>query len=91
MVETRLAHSANRSGTNNVELSPVGDYRRGDCLAKQLSYCTVILYYEKPPRPKFNTLLAHTYIPVLSTCTYMHNLMHIHTYRHACTYLNVHA
>ncbi|KAM7402622.1 hypothetical protein PAMP_017845 [Pampus punctatissimus] len=28
LVETRLAHSANRSGTNNVELSPVGDYRR---------------------------------------------------------------
>uniref|UniRef100_A0A8D0AFX2 receptor protein-tyrosine kinase n=1 Tax=Sander lucioperca TaxID=283035 RepID=A0A8D0AFX2_SANLU len=33
MVETRLAHSANLSGTNNVELSPIGDYRRGDPLA----------------------------------------------------------
>lgn len=32
MVESRLAHSASRSGANNVELSPVGDYRRGDCL-----------------------------------------------------------
>lgn len=30
MVESRLAHGANRSGTNNVELSPVGDYRRGE-------------------------------------------------------------
>ncbi|KAG7229677.1 hypothetical protein INR49_012721 [Caranx melampygus] len=28
MVETRLAHSANRSRANNVELSPAGDYRR---------------------------------------------------------------
>ena len=40
MVETRLAHGANRAGTNNVELSPVGDYRRGDILAKHLSYST---------------------------------------------------
>uniref|UniRef100_A0A3Q3WBW3 Macrophage-stimulating protein receptor n=1 Tax=Mola mola TaxID=94237 RepID=A0A3Q3WBW3_MOLML len=29
MVETRLAHGATHSATNNVELSPVGDYRRG--------------------------------------------------------------
>uniref|UniRef100_A0A3B4GCT7 receptor protein-tyrosine kinase n=1 Tax=Pundamilia nyererei TaxID=303518 RepID=A0A3B4GCT7_9CICH len=29
MVESRLTHSANRCGTNNVEMSPVGDYRRG--------------------------------------------------------------
>lgn len=29
MVETRLSHNANRSGTNNVELSPAGDYRGG--------------------------------------------------------------
>ncbi|XP_077459073.1 macrophage-stimulating protein receptor isoform X3 [Stigmatopora argus] len=28
MVETRLTHSVSRSATNNVELSPVGDYRR---------------------------------------------------------------
>ncbi|XP_047439627.1 macrophage-stimulating protein receptor-like [Mugil cephalus] len=28
MVEMRLAHGANRPGTNNVELSPAGDYRR---------------------------------------------------------------
>ncbi|XP_062328311.1 macrophage-stimulating protein receptor [Osmerus eperlanus] len=28
MVETRLAHNSNRSGTSSVELSPVGDYRR---------------------------------------------------------------
>ncbi|XP_061544735.1 macrophage-stimulating protein receptor isoform X3 [Phycodurus eques] len=28
MVESRLGHSACRSGTNNVEMSPVGDYRR---------------------------------------------------------------
>lgn len=34
MVESRLAHSASRSGSNNVELSPVGDYRRGDCLIR---------------------------------------------------------
>uniref|UniRef100_I3KWR0 Hepatocyte growth factor receptor n=1 Tax=Oreochromis niloticus TaxID=8128 RepID=I3KWR0_ORENI len=29
MVESHLTHSANRCGTNNVEMSPVGDYRRG--------------------------------------------------------------
>ncbi|XP_049589444.1 macrophage-stimulating protein receptor isoform X1 [Syngnathus scovelli] len=28
MVESRLTHCASRSGTNSVELSPVGDYRR---------------------------------------------------------------
>ncbi|KAF3855839.1 hypothetical protein F7725_016562, partial [Dissostichus mawsoni] len=28
MVESRLNHSANRSGSNNVEMSPIGDYRR---------------------------------------------------------------
>lgn len=38
MVETRLTHSSNRSGTNNVELSPVGDYRRGDCPLKHILY-----------------------------------------------------
>lgn len=38
MVETRLTHRSNRSGTNNVEMSPVGDYRRGDCLLKHISY-----------------------------------------------------
>ncbi|XP_038152026.1 macrophage-stimulating protein receptor isoform X1 [Cyprinodon tularosa] len=28
MIENRLAHGANRSTTNTVELSPIGDYRR---------------------------------------------------------------
>ncbi|XP_010777006.1 macrophage-stimulating protein receptor-like [Notothenia coriiceps] len=28
MVESRLNHSANRSGSNNLEMSPIGDYRR---------------------------------------------------------------
>lgn len=48
MVETRLAHSANRSGTNNVEMSPTGDYRRGDRPSKQLyipTYHIVIFYF----------------------------------------------
>lgn len=44
MVESRLTHSPSRSGTNNMELLPVGDYRRGDILAEYLAYCTVIQY-----------------------------------------------
>lgn len=36
MVESRLSHGANRSGTNNVELSPVGDYRRGENMMLRL-------------------------------------------------------
>ena len=30
MVETRLGLNPNRSGTSSVELSPMGDYRRGE-------------------------------------------------------------
>lgn len=31
MIENRLSQSATRSGTNNIEMMPVGDYRRGGC------------------------------------------------------------
>lgn len=44
MVETRLAHSASRSGSNNVELSPVGDYRRGGCLLARDYHTTLITH-----------------------------------------------
>lgn len=37
MIESRLAQTAGRSSANNVEMMPVGDYRRGGCVAFQSS------------------------------------------------------
>lgn len=56
MVETRLAHSASRSGSNNVELSPVGDYRRGGCLLARDYHTTLIASHTH----KFATLINKT-------------------------------
>ncbi|XP_053724128.1 macrophage-stimulating protein receptor isoform X1 [Synchiropus splendidus] len=48
MVETRLSRSVARSRTNNVEMSPTGDYRRGDTIQTPHASTTTLISVSPP-------------------------------------------